>query len=114
MVVELTDIRRVFKEKESSFEVPAVDGISMQIAQGEFMSIMGASGSGKSTLLHILGCLDKPTSGKYLLDGEDISGMDDARLAELRNARIGFVFQTFNLIPQLTILENVELPMLYS
>jgi putative ABC transport system ATP-binding protein len=112
--VELLSIRRIFREKESSIEVYAVNGIDMEIAQGEFLAIMGASGSGKSTLLHILGCLDRPTEGKYILDGRDTSDMDDDKLSQLRNAKIGFVFQTFNLIPQLNILENVELPLLYS
>lgn len=113
-VVELLSIRRIFREKESSIEVYAINGIDLEIAQGEFLAIMGASGSGKSTLLHILGCLDRPTEGKYILDCSDTSDLDDDRLSQLRNAKIGFVFQTFNLIPQLNILENVELPLLYS
>ncbi len=113
-VVELRNVQRIFRGSDSSLEVRAVDGVDLQIAEGEFLAIMGVSGSGKSTLLHILGCLDRPTGGQYLLDGEDISGLDDDRLSEVRNARIGFVFQTYNLIPQLSVLENVELPLLYS
>ena len=113
-VVELRNVQRIFRGRDSSLEVRAVDGVDLQIAEGEFLAIMGVSGSGKSTLLHILGCLDRPTGGQYLLDGEDISGLDDDRLSEVRNARIGFVFQTYNLIPQLSVLENVELPLLYS
>jgi putative ABC transport system ATP-binding protein len=114
VVVELCGIRRVFREQGSSLEVHAVDGIDLKIAKGEFLAIMGASGSGKSTFLHILGCLDLPTEGKYLLDGEDVSILNDDRLSHLRNTKIGFIFQTFNLIPQLNVLENVELPLLYS
>ncbi|MBI4243199.1 MAG: ABC transporter ATP-binding protein [Planctomycetes bacterium] len=114
VVVELCGIRRVFREQGSSLEVHAVDGIDLKIAKGEFLAIMGASGSGKSTLLHILGCLDRPTEGKYLLDGEDVSILNDDRLSQLRNTKIGFIFQTFNLIPQLNVIENVELPLLYS
>lgn len=113
-VVELRNVRRVFRERDSSLEVRAVDGVDLEIGQGEFLAIMGASGSGKSTLLHILGCLDQLTEGRFLLDGEDVSSLDDERLSEMRNARIGFVFQTYNLIPQLSVLENVELPLLYS
>ena len=114
VVVEARGIRRIFHEKESSVEVCAVDGVDLKMAQGDFLAIMGASGSGKSTLMHILGCLDRPSEGQYLLEGEDVSCLDDDRLSEIRNARIGFVFQTFNLIPQLNVLENVELPLFYS
>ncbi len=93
--------------------VKALDGVSLDIADGEYVTIIGSSGSGKSTLMNILGCLDTPTSGKYFLDGEDVAGLSDRALSEIRSRRIGFVFQSFNLIPSLTALENVELPLLY-
>lgn len=94
--------------------VRALDGISLEIRRGEYLAIMGRSGSGKSTLLNILGCLDRPTSGRYVLGGEDIATLDDDRLSELRGQQIGFIFQSFNLIPQLTVLENLEVPLLYQ
>ena len=93
--------------------VKALDGITLEIKDGEYVTIVGSSGSGKSTLMNILGCLDTPTSGKYYLDGEDVAGLSDKALSEIRSRRIGFVFQNFNLIPSLTALENVELPLLY-
>jgi len=95
-------------------EVQAVGGISVKIKQGELVSIVGASGSGKSTFMHLLGCLDEPTSGNYLLDGTDVSKLKDKELAKVRNKKIGFVFQTFNLLPHLTVLENVILPAKYD
>ncbi len=94
--------------------VQVLKGVSLEVEEGGFVSIMGPSGAGKSTLMHILGCLDTPTSGTYLLDGEDVSKMDDARLSRVRNTKIGFVFQAFYLIPWATALENVLLPFLYS
>jgi putative ABC transport system ATP-binding protein len=94
--------------------VHALRGISFEIAAGEFVAIMGASGSGKSTLMHILGCLDRPSTGRYTMDGIDVSSLDKRALAEVRNQRIGFVFQGFNLIPRTTALENVALPTLYA
>lgn len=100
--------------KGMTTEVYAVNDISLSINRGDFISIMGASGSGKSTLMNILGCLDKPDSGSLLLDGEDIIKMDDDQLAKIRNKKIGFVFQNFNLLARTTALENVELPLLYS
>src|SRR5580692_11707964 len=94
--------------------VHALRGISFEIAAGEFVAIMGASGSGKSTLMHILGCLDRPSTVRYIMDGLDVSSLDKRALAEVRNQKIGFVFQGFNLIPRTTALENVALPTLYS
>jgi putative ABC transport system ATP-binding protein len=111
-VIELVDVGKVYRS--GSLEVAALRGVSITIAGGEFVAIAGPSGSGKSTLMHILGCLDVPTSGTYHLAGEDVSAMDEDDLAEVRNERIGFVFQQFNLLPSLTAVRNVELPLAYS
>jgi putative ABC transport system ATP-binding protein len=111
-VVQLTDIHKTYTSGE--VQVHAVRGVSLQLQRGEFMAIMGASGSGKSTLMNTLGCLDRPTSGTYLLDGIDVSTLDRNELADLRNEKLGFVFQGFNLLARTTALENVELPMLYG
>ncbi len=95
-------------------EVPVLNGVSMKIRRGEIVSIMGPSGSGKSTLLHLIGALDTPTSGKIYFEGQDISNFDDSKLAALRNEKIGFVFQTFNLVPRMNAARNVELPMIFA
>lgn len=111
-VVQLEDIHKTY----DSGEVPvlAVRGVTLNITGGEFVAVMGASGSGKSTLMNLLGCLDRPTKGRYLLGGTDVSGLDRNQLADLRNQKLGFVFQGFNLLSRTTALENVELPMLYG
>ncbi len=112
MLIDVQEIQRVYPMGLN--QVAALRGVSVQIDNGEFVTIMGPSGSGKSTLMHILGCLDRPSSGRYLLDGIAVETMDDLQLSRLRNRKVGFVFQSFNLIPQLTVLENVELPLVYS
>ena len=111
-VIELRDVGKVYRS--GSLEVAAVQDVTLRIDAGEFVAIAGPSGSGKSTLMHIIGCLDVPSSGAYLLAGEDVSAMDEDELAEVRNERIGFVFQQFNLLPSMSALRNVELPLAYS
>ena len=110
-VIKLNDVQKTYHTGE--VEVRAVVGVSLEILPGEFVAVMGASGSGKSTLMNILGCLDRPTGGHYLLDGTDVSQLDADELADIRNQKIGFVFQGFNLLSRTSALENVELPMLY-
>ncbi len=111
-VVQIKDIHKIYESGE--VPVHAVRGVSLDIQQGEFVALMGASGSGKSTLMNMLGCLDRPTRGEYHLDGIEISKLDRNELADLRNQKLGFVFQGFNLLARTTALENVELPMLYG
>lgn len=111
-VIALSNIAKTYVN--GKLEVPVLHGINLQIFEGEFVSIMGPSGSGKSTLMNILGCLDRPTSGSYLLCNEEVAGFNDNQLAYVRNKRIGFIFQSFNLLPKLNALENVELPMIYA
>jgi len=111
-IIKLEDIHKTYKTGE--VEVRAVRGMSLEIHQGEFVALMGASGSGKSTMMNILGCLDRPTQGKYFLDEIDVSQLNRDELADIRNQKIGFVFQGFNLLSRTSALENVELPMLYT
>jgi putative ABC transport system ATP-binding protein len=111
-MIEITDIFKTYKMGE--IEVRALRGLSCRIEKGDMLAIMGPSGSGKSTLMNIMGCLDTPTSGSYFLDGAEVSRLSDSQLAEVRNKKIGFVFQTFNLIPRTSALVNVELPLLYG
>jgi len=111
-VIQLENIAKIYRM--GKVEVPALRGIDLTINQGEMVAIIGASGSGKSTLMNIIGFLDKPTTGRYMLEGVDVSRLNDNQLAELRNKKIGFVFQTFNLLPRASALSNVELPLIYS
>ena len=111
-MIDLQDIVKIYKLGD--VEVIALDGVTCRIEAGEMVSIMGPSGSGKSTLMNLIGCLDRPTSGKYLLDGKDVSNFNDDELADIRNKKIGFVFQSFNLLPQATTVSNVALPLVYS
>lgn len=110
-LIQVQDLKKIYGSGEIA--VHALDGVDASIGQGEFAAIMGSSGSGKSTLMNILGCLDRPTSGTYILDGEDVSELSKEELADVRNRKIGFVFQSFNLLPRLSALRNVMLPMMY-
>ena len=111
-VIRIKDLKKIYNLGNQ--KVRALDGVSVSIYRNEYVAIMGPSGSGKSTLMNILGCLDTPTSGEYVLNGTDVSKMDDGSLAEVRNKEIGFVFQSFNLLPKYSSLENVALPMIYA
>jgi putative ABC transport system ATP-binding protein len=111
-LIEVDDVRKT--HRMGAREVHALAGVSLAVARGDYLAVMGASGSGKTTLLHLIGCLDRPSSGSVRLDGTDVSGLDDDALSELRSRRIGFVFQAFHLIPQLSVAENVELPLVYQ
>jgi putative ABC transport system ATP-binding protein len=111
-VIQLHQVTKIYRVGD--VEVPALRGISLSVQRGDYVAIMGASGSGKSTLMHILGCLDTPSRGSYLLDGVDVRKLDEEVLARVRNRKIGFVFQSFNLIPRTSVLANVELPLAYA
>jgi putative ABC transport system ATP-binding protein len=111
-VIKLENITKIYQM--GKVEVPALKGITLSIKEGELVAIIGASGSGKSTLMNIMGFLDKPTSGSYFLDGSDVSQLNDNKLAEMRNKKIGFVFQTYNLLPRANAIANVELPIIYG
>ena len=112
LIIEASNLRKTYQVGE--VQVHALDGLDIRIEKGAYIALMGASGSGKSTLMNVLGCLDTPTSGKYVLNAKDVSSLNDDELAEIRNKEIGFVFQTFNLLPRYTALENVALPMIYA
>ena len=112
MIIQIENLNKIYDT--GKIQVTALNNVNLNVDKNEYVAIMGASGSGKSTLMNIIGCLDRMTDGKYILDGEDVSTLNDTQLAEIRNKKIGFVFQAFNLLPRLTALGNVELPMVYA
>ncbi len=111
-IIQLESITKIYRL--GTVDVSALDGVNLEVIKGDFIAIMGPSGSGKSTLMNVIGCLDAPTAGTYLLDGKEVSSLGDSALALIRNRQIGFVFQTYNLLPRLTALQNVELPLVYG
>jgi len=113
-MIQLRNVHREYHRPDGSVAVAALRGIDLDIERGRYLGIMGQSGSGKSTLMNLLGCLDRPTRGRYLLEGEDVSEHDDEKLSGIRGRRIGFIFQSFHLIPELTVVENVEVPLFYQ
>ena len=113
MLIDIQDVYKIYGEGTEA-EVRALDGVSLTIDRGEFVAVVGQSGSGKSTLMNILGCLDVPTRGTYLIDGQDVDELEDAQLSHIRNKQVGFIFQSYNLIQNLTAYENVELPLIYQ
>src|SRR5262249_11806595 len=112
-VASVRQLSKIYRKPGTSVEVAALRAVSIEFEEGEYTAIMGASGSGKSTLMNIIGCLDRPTSGTYVLGEQDVSRLEDDELSEIRSRKVGFVFQNFNLIQQLTVLENLEVPMFY-
>ena len=110
-MIDIKDVYKIYSDGDN--EIRALDGVSLRIDEGEFVAIVGQSGSGKSTCMNIIGCLDVPTRGKYFLNGEDVSKMNEIQLSEIRNKMLGFIFQQYNLIPKLNLMENVELPLIY-
>jgi putative ABC transport system ATP-binding protein len=113
-VASIESVTKVYQKSKSAPPVNALAGVDLSVPRGQYLAIMGPSGSGKSTLMNIIGCLDRPTTGRYLLDGEDVATMPDEQLSKVRGKRLGFVFQAFNLIPQLTVQENVAVPLFYQ
>jgi putative ABC transport system ATP-binding protein len=114
LMLKMSGVRKVYSTGIAEVEVEALRGVDFEVTTGDYLAVMGPSGSGKSTLMHIIGCLDVPTAGSYELDGVDVSSMNEKQLAAVRNLKIGFVFQSFNLLASLTALRNVELPMVYA